>query len=298
MSLLSGIGVVDADLADGALHARARLRARDDDAGARPRRAERRPVRAARRRDLRLDALPPGRRLDRRLALRRDLRQPARRRTSPPRCRRASGRPPAARPGARRRSCRPRVHAAYVEAFAASLRPVFLVAAGDLARRVPAHVAAARGAAAEERGGRRRRRELRDAARGRVAPASWSGSSRRSRGARTAGASTTGSPSAPGVDLDAAELWLLARLGEGRDVDLADPRLAAARAPRSATAACSRTAQLAHDGEAVYAHGAGGAHGRASPSCSRAGRRRSTTRCWAMLDRLARELVVEPPVAA
>ena len=69
-----------------ALHARARARARNGDAGARARRPERRPVRAARSRHLRIHALPPDRRLDRRRALRGDLRQPAavRARRSPP----------------------------------------------------------------------------------------------------------------------------------------------------------------------------------------------------------------------
>ena len=73
----------DAGLADGGLHAAARVRTRDDDAGARARGPERRPIRAARGRDVRLDALPTGGWLDRRLGPRRDLRQPARR--QPPR---------------------------------------------------------------------------------------------------------------------------------------------------------------------------------------------------------------------
>ena len=62
----------------GRLHARARPRARDGDAGARARRPERGRLRVPRRRDVRLDALPPDRRLDRRRRVRRDLREPAR----------------------------------------------------------------------------------------------------------------------------------------------------------------------------------------------------------------------------
>ena len=63
----------------------------------------------------------------------------------------------------------PAVHAAYVEAFAASLRPVFLAAGGDRRARVRALVASAGDAAAPDRGGRRRGGELRLAARPEVA---------------------------------------------------------------------------------------------------------------------------------
>ena len=79
---------LDADLADRSLHARARVRARDDDAGARARGSERGPVRAARRRHLR------ARRCSGRSAARSASRSSARSSptsspaTSPTRCRR------------------------------------------------------------------------------------------------------------------------------------------------------------------------------------------------------------------
>ena len=63
----------------GAVHVRARHRARLRDAGSRPDRAERRPPRRARRRDLRRDVLPLDRRIVRHRDLRRDLLQRARR---------------------------------------------------------------------------------------------------------------------------------------------------------------------------------------------------------------------------
>ena len=185
-----------ADLADRALHGRARLRARHDDAGARARRPERRPVRAARRRHLRLDALPAGRRLDRGVALRRDLREPARRQ---PRARAPGRRAPVQPPRARRAStqlpaCGARVLPRGVRRVAAA---GVRCGGGDLVARLPAHVAPARrcrsaGApppTASPRSTRCRARRSRS-------PSS-SGSSPRSRSARTAGASTTTSPSGP-----------------------------------------------------------------------------------------------------
>ena len=157
---------LDADMAGGALRARARPGARHDDAGARAGRTERGALPAARRRHLRLDALPAGRRLDRRRPLRRDLREPARDRARrrPAARRRAAGRgepggrrgAPAGGPGglSRRIRRRPRT----------GLRR----RRGSLTRRVRAHVVPARGAAPAERRSRGDHRELRDAPRGRV----------------------------------------------------------------------------------------------------------------------------------
>ncbi len=137
------------------------LRPRNDDAGARARRAELRRLRAARRRDLGLDALPPGRRLGGRLDLRRDLRQPARHER---RKRAAAGRPAAAgREPELVEELPPAVHRPTSSAFVESLRPVFAAAAGVSLFAFLLTLAAARGAAAQERRGRRRRRELRDA---------------------------------------------------------------------------------------------------------------------------------------
>ena len=72
------------------------------------------------------DALPPDRRVDRRRAVRRDLRQP-------PGCepRRAAPRRQPAKTADPRtvQHLPPAIHDAYVSAFAASLQPVFVVAA-------------------------------------------------------------------------------------------------------------------------------------------------------------------------
>ena len=89
------------------------------------------------------------------------------------------------------------VHAAYLEAFAASLRPVFAAAAGISVLGFLLTWLLERGAAPQERRCRRGRREVCDAPRGGVAPRARSGSWPRSRSARTAGASTTTSPSGP-----------------------------------------------------------------------------------------------------
>ena len=107
----------DVDGGRGRLHAAPRSRPRARDAGARARRAERGRLPPARRRHLRLDAVQAGRRLDRRLRLRRDLHESAwpRARTARP-ARRARGAseprrrpPPAARdPRALRRGRRRR----------------------------------------------------------------------------------------------------------------------------------------------------------------------------------------------
>ena len=99
-----------------------------------------------------------------------------------------------------------------------------------------------------------------------------------------------------GLDLAPAEVWLLARLGEGAHVDLADPRLAGASASLR-DRDLLLDGGLAPSGEAVYA-------------TVLEARKQGLTELldgWApeehdevmaMLDRLARELVVEPPVAA
>ena len=239
----------DADLADGALHGRARLRARDDDAGARARGPERRPVRAARRRHLGLDALPAGRRLDRRLrSSARSSRTGSRANLA--RALPAGVRPPAAASPELVDRLPPAVHSAYVEAFAD------VAAARVRSRRressfvaLRAHLAAARGAAAQERRGRGRRRELRDAARGRVAPRA--GAHRGdARPAREPLARLRRARRARRIDLDPAELWLLARFGEGA-TSTSTTRGSRPRAPRSASAGSSRTGGSPVTGEVV-----------------------------------------------
>ncbi len=91
-----------------------------------------------------------------------------------------------------------------------------------------------RGSSARSRSGRAsRRRAWPRASRCPATPSRcrrWSASWRRSRGARTAGASTTSSPGAPRSTSSPAELWLVARLGEDADLDLADPRVETALA--------------------------------------------------------------------
>jgi MFS family permease len=96
-----------------------------------------------------------------------------------------------------------------------------------------------------------------------------------------------------GLDLQPTELWLVARLGEGTDVDLADPRLAGAGASLRERGLLTN-GRLAAEGEALY--------GRVL-----AARRDGLSELldgWepeehdevrAMLDRLARALVAEPP---
>ena len=96
-----------------------------------------------------------------------------------------------------------------------------------------------------------------------------------------------------GLDLQPTELWLVARLGEGTDVDLDDPRLGAAGASLRASGLLT-DGHLGAEGEAVY--------GRVL-----AARREGLSELldgWepeehdevrAMLDRLARALVAEPP---
>ena len=128
--------------------------------------------------------------------------------------------PPRAASPSSSSSCRPRCTRPTSARSPTSLQPVFAAAAGVSLFAFLLTLAAARGAAAQERRGRGRRRELRDAARGRIA--ARAGADRddaraareplaRLRPARRASRTSTSTP---------AELWLLARLGEGADVDL------------------------------------------------------------------------------
>ena len=99
-----------------------------------------------------------------------------------------------------------------------------------------------------------------------------------------------------GLELAPVEVWLLARLGEGAQVDLADPRLAGA-----STALRDRAllldGGLAPSGQAVYATVLE-ARKQGLTELLEGWGPEEHDEVMAMLDRLARELVVEPPVAA
>ena len=272
-----------------ALHARARARARDGDAGARARGAERRRLRVPRRRHLRLDALPPDRRLDRRRGVRRDLRQPAR------------GEPRAAA-SRRARSCRRRrtrtaiehlpaaLHAAYVDALTDALDAGLPHRRGVGARsRSRSRGSCARcrcktTAQAPDIGDgfhalARRRPPARDRARALAA--------RPARGAL--GASTSAAPTRAELDLAPPELWLLARLGERvpitearspsrrpRRAEVAAPLAQLRRGPRRA----ERRHDRAHRRRAARATSASSTPGApACASCSTAGSPTSIPSC-------------------
>ena len=119
----------DGDAGRRRLHAAPRTRPRARDAGARARRPERGRLPPARRRNLGRDAVQAGRRLDRRLRLRRDLHEPARPRARPARSRTACTCRASASPAVVHH-LPPAIHALYVAAVAAALHPVFLTAAG------------------------------------------------------------------------------------------------------------------------------------------------------------------------
>ena len=296
MFLLSGISVSDADLADRALHGRARARARHDDAGARARRPERGPVRAARRRHLRLDALPAGRRLDRRLDLRRDLREPARRRTSHSTSHPASAPPAAASPEIIAQ-LPAAVHAAYPRGVRGVAAAGVRRRGGDLRSRVPAHLAAARGAAPQERRRRRGRREATRCRARRSRCRSSSGSWRRSRSARTAGASTTTSPSGP-VSISARPSSGCSRgSGKGRRSTSPTRRLDRGRrlAPRTRPAR-ERPPRRRRRGASTSAFSTARRQGLAELLEGWAPEEHDEVR--AMLDRFARELVAAPPATS
>ena len=123
----------------------------------------------------------------------------------------------------------PAVHASYIDAFAAALRPVFAVAAGVsllaflltwLLREVPLRKSAAAEGVGESFAMPREAESLPELERIVATLARrenhWRVYERLAQRA--------------GVDLDPAELWVLARLGEGTAIDFGHPRLAAAGA--------------------------------------------------------------------
>ncbi len=99
-----------------------------------------------------------------------------------------------------------------------------------------------------------------------------------------------------GLDLKPAELWLVARLGEGADIDLDDPRLAGAGDSRRERGFLV-DGRLGAEGEAVYGRvlaarrqGLSGLLDGWEPE--------QHAEVRAMLDRLAQALVSEPPVVS
>ena len=98
------------------------------------------------------------------------------------------------------------------------------------------------------------------------------------------------------VDLEPAELWLLARLGEDVAVDLDDPRLAAAGASLRERGLVE-DGRLRAEGEAVYGRVLGVRRQRLAELLE-GWRPEEHDEVRAMLDELAREFVAEPPAAA
>ncbi len=187
----------------------------------------------------------------------------------------------------------PAVHAAYLEAFAASLRPVFAVAAGVsvlaflltwLLREVPLRRSAAADGVAEKYAMPREAESLRELQR---IVATLAQRENRWRVYDDVAQRA-------GLDLGPAELWLLARIGEGTAVDLADPRL---------TAAGESLARTRPARERPPRQRRRGGVRRASSTARRQGLA-ELLEGWApeehdevlaMLDRFARELVATPP---
>ncbi len=95
------------------------------------------------------------------------------------------------------------------------------------------------------------------------------------------------------VDLDAAELWLLSRLGEGADVDLSGARLAAAHASLR-DRGLVENGHLRQEGELVYSHVVE-ARREGLVELLEGWAPEEHAEVLAMLDRFARELVTENP---
>ena len=99
-----------------------------------------------------------------------------------------------------------------------------------------------------------------------------------------------------GLDLDPAELWLLARIGEGTAVDLADPQADRGRrlAPRTRPA---RERPPRRDGAAVYERILT-ARRQGLAELLEGWAPEEHDEVLAMLDRFARELVAAPPATS
>jgi EmrB/QacA subfamily drug resistance transporter len=204
-------------------------------------------------------------------------------------------RPPAAAAPSLVNALPPAVHAAYVEAFAASLRPVFTAAAGVslfafaltwLLREIPLRQSARAEGVAETFAMPREAESLPELERIVATLARrenhWRVYQRLAERAE--------------LDLSPAEVWLLARLGEGAELDLADERLAAARDALGARGLLE-DGRLQPEGEAAYARIVEARReGLAELLDGWEPERHDDVR--AMLDRLSRELVAEVPQTA
>ena len=181
-------------------------------AGARPCRPELGRLQVPRRRKLRLDAVSPDRRLDRRRRVRRDLRQPSH---EQPR-EHAAGRsahPDCGEPG-RSQTASPRDPRHLRHRRDRRAAPRVPRRSGVRSRRISPHVALARDPAEDDRAGTQRGRRLPRCSRRRRVSRDRALRSRGSPSETSAGRRTSNSPLAPGVDLAPPELWLLTRLGE------------------------------------------------------------------------------------
>jgi hypothetical protein len=186
------------------------------------------------------------------------------------------------------------VHSAYVGAFAASLRPVFGAAAGFsfvgflltwLLREVPLRKSAEAEGVAESFAMAREAESLPELQR---IVATLARRENRWRVYRRLAERAE-------LDLDPAELWLLARLGEGTAVHLEDPRHIAAHASLRERGLVL-DGELHADGRLVYARVVEArSQGLAELLEGWEPERHDEVR--AMLDRLARDLVVEIPPA-
>ncbi len=186
----------------------------------------------------------------------------------------------------------PAVHSQYVGAFAASLRPVFAAAAGVsfvgflltwLLREVPLRKSAEAEGVAESFAMPREAESLPELQRIVATLARrenhWRVYRRLAERAE--------------LDLDPGELWLLARLGEGTAVDLGDPSNAAAHASLRKRGLVVDS-QLDGDGQVVYARVVE-ARTQGLTELLEGWEPEKHDEVRAMLDRLARELVVEIP---
>jgi hypothetical protein len=99
-----------------------------------------------------------------------------------------------------------------------------------------------------------------------------------------------------GVDLDPTELWLLTRLGEGKVVDLDDPRLAPAYASLGVRGVVE-DARLGGEGELLYGRVVA-ARRRGLAELLEGWEPEQHAEVRAMLDRLAKDLVAEIPAVS
>jgi hypothetical protein len=201
-------------------------------------------------------------------------------------------RPPAAAAPEIVNALPPAVHSAYVGAFAASLRPVFAAAAGIsilaflltwLLREVPLRKSAEAEGVAEHFAMPREAESLPELERIVTTLAQrenrWRAYEQLAKRAD--------------VDLKPGELWLLTRLGEGRALDLEDPRIVGAHSSLRERGLVE-DAHLVGEGESVYARVVE-ARREALAQLLEGWEPEKHDDVKAMLDRLTSELVAEIP---